>query len=193
MFVLVACGGSNTANNTSSMANPTATQSEVSTNPTRGVTTPTAIATLDKAATPVVVTPTLTAGKGPIVILTPTPVPGGGASSQLVTLADRTLSISSVSEQQISADVTAVTLVMAVHNIGTNAIQNQASFYELVGAEGDIFGLQSSASASFFGTIAPPGSLAGTIVFQVPSAAASGLRLLFRPEIVSETVFVALK
>lgn len=199
VFALAACGGSPTSNSSTVTPNATATQPEVSTNPTKSVaatTTSTITATTRKANTPVVATPvtTPTPSNGPQTILTPTPVAGGGANSQQVMLADRTLIISSVSEQQNSGtNSTAVTLVMAVHNTGTKAIQNQASFYELVGTEGDIFGLQSSATASFFGTIAPQASLNGTIVFQVPSAASSGLRLLFRPEVTSETVFVALK
>lgn len=196
-FALAACGGSTASNSNTVTPNATATQPEISTNPTKSVAaTTTTTATTRKANTPVAATPvtTPTPSNGPQTILTPTPVAGGGANSQQVTLADRTLIINSVSKQQnSSANSTAVTLVMAVHNTGTKAIQNQASFYELVGTEGDIFGLQSSATASFFGTIAPQASLNGTIVFQVPSAASSGLRLLFRPEVTSETVFVALK
>ena len=194
VFALTACGGPAASNSSTSTPNTTATQPELSTNPTKSVETATpTTATVRKADTPVAATATATPAKGPQTILTPTPIAGGGASSQQVTLADRTLIISNVSEQQNSStNATAVTLVMAVHNTGTKAIQNQASFYELVGAEGDIFGLQSSATPSFFGTIAAQGSLNGTIVFQVPSAASSGLRLLFRPEVASETVFVAL-
>lgn len=187
LLSLAACGGATT--NTTSTPNATPTQSELSTNPTIGVT---GIPTMSPTTTPVVAAPTATSGSGPQVILTPTPVSGGGATSQLVTLADRTLTIISVSQQQ-GTNSTAITLVMAVHNTGAKSIQNQASFYKLVGAEGDIFGLQSSATASFFGTILPQGSLNGTIVFQVPTAATSGLRLLFRSEVVTETVFVSLK
>ncbi|MGI9061302.1 MAG: DUF4352 domain-containing protein [Ktedonobacteraceae bacterium] len=190
LLLLAACSGAPTTNTTST---PTATptQLELSANPTTRVTgTPTTPST----ATPAVGAPTSTPGSGPLIILTPTPVSGGGATSQLVTLADRTLTITSVSQQQGgSANTMAITLVMAVHNTGAKSIQNQASFYKLVGAEGDIFGLQSSATASFFGTILPQGSLNGTIVFQVPTAAANGLRLLFRSEVVTETVFVPLK
>ena len=189
LLSLAACGGATT--NTTSTPNATPTQSELSTNPTIGVT---GIPTTSPTTTPVVAASTATSGSGPQVILTPTPVAGGGATSQLVTLADRTLTITSVSQQQSSsANTMAITLIMAIHNTGTKSIQNQASFYKLVGAEGDFFGLQSSATASFFGTIQPQGSLNGTIVFQVPTAATNGLRLLFRSEVVTETVFVPLK
>ncbi len=190
LLMLAACGGGSTA--TSSTPGSTPTQSGVSPSPTTGLTgTPgTPSVATSAVAAPTAVTP----GSGPIVILTPTPVVGGGASSQLVTLADRTLTITSASQQQSnSADTMNITLVMAIHNTGTKAIQNQATFYKLVGAEGDIFGLQASATASFFGTIPPQGALNGTIVFQVPTAATNGLRLLFRSEVVTETVFVPLK
>lgn len=190
LFLLSACGGPANA----VPANATATQAELSTNPTKTATVPsTPTTSTHPAHTPVVATPVLTPGSGPTVILTPTPVPGGGSSSQLVTLADRTLTINSVSQQPgNSVNSTAVTLVMSVKNTGAQAIQNAASFYELAGSEGDIFGVQSSATPSFFGTIPTQGALSGTIVFQVPTAAAKGLRLLFRPEVVSETVFVKL-
>lgn len=189
LLSLAACGGATTR--TTSTPGATPTQPELNTNPTIAVT---GIPTTSSTATSAVVAPTSSSGSGPLVILTPTPVSGGGATSQLVTLADRTLTITSASQQQSSsADTMAITLVMAIHNTGTKTIQNQAGFYKLVGAEGDIFGLQSSATTSFFGTIPPQGSLNGTIVFQVPTAATSGLRLLFRSEVVSETVFVPLK
>ena len=189
LLSLAACGGATT--NTTSTPNSTSTQTELIPNPTTGLTgTP----GTPSIATSAVAAPTSMPGGGPLVILTPTPVAGGGATSQLVTLADRTLTITSVSQQQGgSANSMAITLVMAIHNTGTKSIQNQASFYKLVGAEGDFFGLQSSATASFFGTIPPQGSLNGTIVFQVPTAAINGLRLLFRSEVVTETVFVPLK
>lgn len=114
-------------------------------------------------------------------------------NSQLVKLQDRTLAILSVSKQQGNdASSTAVSLVMAIQNTGNTSIPNQAGYYQLVGSEGDMFGFQSSATASFFGAIAPHASRSGTIVFQVPTAAISGLRLLFRSELAVETVFVPL-
>ena len=189
--LLAACGGSANVTSNSGTPVPTATQPEISTNPTTAATaSPTSLQT---GKTPSAATPVATSGSGPEVILTPTPVPGGGAGSQLVTLGDRILTINSVSQQPgNNAGSTVVTLVMSVKDTGTKAIQNQATFYLLVGSEGDMFGSQSSATPGFFGTIAPQGVLSGTIVFQVPTAAANGLRLLFRPEVVSETVFVRL-
>ena len=69
---------------------------------------------------------------------------------------------------------------------------NEASYFQLIGAEGDTFGLQSSATADFFGTIASKFSRNGTIVFQIPTAAIDSLRLLYRSEVATETVFVSL-
>ncbi|MFL5625754.1 MAG: DUF4352 domain-containing protein [Ktedonobacteraceae bacterium] len=192
VLTLAACG--NTTANTSNGATPTpvSTRSdEVSTNPTlaRSTPTPDHLAT----TTPTVSTPVSRSGNGPMVILTPTHVPGGSVNSQLIKLQDRTLAIQSVSKQQGNdANSTAVTLVMTMQNTGNTSIPNQAAYYQLIGSEGDMFGFQSSATASFFGTIAPHASRSGTIVFQVPTAAISGLRLLFRSELADETVFVPL-
>jgi hypothetical protein len=187
VLTLAACG--NAANTTGNTATPTTTpRNEVNTNPTIAKSTPTApqVAT----STPVISTP----GHGPMIILTPTPVPGGSGNSQLITLPDRTLAILNVSKQQASdANSTLISLNLTMQNTGKTSIPNQSGYYQLVGSEGDMFGSQSSASPSFFGTITPHASRSGTIVFEIPSAAVSGLRLLFRSEIATETVFAQLK
>jgi hypothetical protein len=184
VLTLAACG--NTAGNT---ATPTTTpRNEMSTNPTIAQSTPTAPSVAN--STPVISTP----GHGPVVILTPTPVPGGSVNSQLIALPDRTLAILNVGKQQASdASSTLISLNLTMQNTGKTSIPNQPGYYQLVGSEGDMFGSQSSASPSFFGTITAHASRSGTIVFQIPSAAVSGLRLLFRSEIATETVFVQLK
>ncbi len=186
LFGLVACGGSNTS--TGDVSTPAATQPQ-----TAGGTS---VLSTPIVSTPVASTPgsgSGTPGIGPIIILTPTPVPGGSSQSQLVKLSDRTLEIKTVSKQPgADASSTAISLTMTITNTGTTTIMNEASYYRLVAAEGDVFGLQSSATASFFGTIAPHSSRSGTIVFQVPTGAVNGLRLLYRSEIATETVFVPL-
>ena len=188
VLALAACG--NAAGTTGNTATPTTTpRNEVSTNPTLVQSTPTAPQVA--ASTPSVIS---TPNQGPVVILTPTPVPGGNVNSQLITLPDRTLSILNVSKQQASdANSTIISLNLTMQNTGKTSIPNQPGYYQLVGSEGDMFGSQSSASPGFFGTITPHTSRSGTIVFQIPSAAVSGLRLLFRSEIATETVFVQLK
>ena len=162
-----------------------------------------------------VVTPTLqsgtaianTPGAGPTVITVVTVVPTGGGGStatptpqgtqgkpqQVVTLADRVLAIDEVSEQAGSgASTMAVGLTISVSNTSPSPILNQAAFYQLVGAEGDSFGTQSSVSPGFYGSIPPRGSREGTIVFQVPTGALKGLRLLYRPEVGTETTLIPL-
>ncbi len=134
-----------------------------------------------------------TPGVGPIVILTPTTVPGGNPHSQLVTLADRALIITGVSQQAGSdSNATAISLTMTVKNTSTKPIMNEATFFQLIGSEGDAFGVASGATSNFFGTIAPHSSRSATLVFQVPAGAVNGLHLLYRPEVAAETVSVAL-
>ena len=178
LFILAACGGSDTSG--SAQTN-------------NGNTKATGIASTAIVSSPVVSTPVArntAPGTGPIVILSPTT---DAAGSQIVTLPDRTLVIRKVSKQTgVDANTTGISVTMTIKSTSTASIKNQASYFQLVGAEGDAFGLQSSATASFFGTIAAKSSRSGTIVFQVPSSAISGLRLFYRSEIASETVFVSL-
>jgi hypothetical protein len=147
--------------------------------------------------TPQLVTPKSahgSAGKGPLVISSPTPVPGGKAGSQQIVLGDRTLIINSVSKQNgLSANSTLINLDLAVQNTSNKAIMNQSTFYQLMGPEGDIFGYQYNSSDTFYGAIAAHTTRAGMIVFQLPTAATSSLRLLYRPEIASETAIIVLK
>ena len=154
------------------------------------------------------VTPTLqsgtviasTPGAGPTVIAVTTAVvvaPDNdtptSAAKQVIALRDRILTISQVSKQAGSdAATTGISLTISVTNTGPSPILNQAAFYQLVGAEGDSFGTQSSVLASFYGSIAPRGSRQGTIVFQVPAGAIKGLRLLYRPEVATETALIPL-
>lgn len=176
LYILAACNAQGSTNTSTGSAN------------TR-VSTPTQAPQITATST----SSTASHGVGPIVILSPTPVSGGGSHSQMVTLPDRTLIINDVSKQPgADAGLDAVVLVMTIKNTSAKAIMNDASFFQLIGAEGDTFGLQSNAATSFFGTIASKSSRNGTIVFQIPTAAIEGLRLLYRSEIATETVFVSL-
>jgi hypothetical protein len=134
-------------------------------------------------------------GKGPQVIVSPTPVPGGKPGSQQIVLADRTLIIVSVTRQRASsAGAALISLALTVRATGAKAIKNLPGYFQLVGPEGDAFGYQSNSSDDFYGPIAAHTSRDGLIVFEVPaSAAASGLRLLYRPEVATEAVFAPLK
>jgi len=144
--------------------------------------------------TPRLVTPKASKGlpgKGPVIITSPTPVPGGRAGSQQIILGDRTLIINSVSKQKgASTNSALINLDLAVKNTSDKAIMNQPTFFQLMGPEGDIFGYQYNSSDNFYGTIAAHTTRSGTIVFQVPTAATSSLRLLYRPEIATETAII---
>lgn len=149
------------------------------------------------AITPLLITPKSSSGspgKAPLVITSQTPVPGGGAGSQLVVLLDRALIIYSASKHQgTSTNSTSIDLDLAVQNTSGRAIANQITFFQLMGPEGDIFGYQNNSSDSFYGTIAAHTTRRGTIEFQVPTAATASLRLLYRPEIATETAIILLK
>jgi hypothetical protein len=133
------------------------------------------------------------AGSGPIVVTSPPPVPGGNAGSEQIVLKDRTLDINSVSKR--SATNTAlnlITLVLTVKNTSSKPIMNRPNFFQLIGAEGDIFSYQVNSSDNFYGPIPANSSRNGTIVFQIPGAAAHNLHLLYRSEIAAETALVVL-
>jgi Domain of unknown function (DUF4352) len=154
-------------------------------------------ATVAATITPHLVTPKAasgSAGRGPLVISSPTPLPDGKAASQQIVLLDRTLIIDNVSKQKgASTNSTLINLDLDVRNTSDKAIMNQSTFFQLMGPEGDTFGYQYNSSDNFYGPIAAHTKRSGTIVFQVPTAAASSLRLLYRPEIATETAIILLK
>lgn len=180
LFTLAACAGSPGTGGNTSASTPTEQSQAPSTS---------TVTVSDSTPTPAKGTP----GTGPIVITSPTPAPSGNAHSQLVTLADRTLTINDVTKQAgADSSLTAVTLMVTIKNTSAKSIRNQETFFQLVAAEGDSFGAESGTPASFFGTIAPQTSRTGTLVFQIPTGAMKGLRLLYRSEVAEETVFVNL-
>ena len=185
-LLLVACGS---AGNDSSSGNTRAGSTEQQ----ESIPAATAVATI----TPQLVTPKASGGsqgKGPVTIFSPTPVPGGKAGSQQVVLGDRTLIINSASKQKgVSRNFSLIYLDLAVQNSSDKAIMNQPTFFQLMGPEGDIFDYQYNSSDNFYGPLAAHTTRSGTIVFQVPTAAASSLRLLYRPEIATETAIVFLR
>ena|SRR5690349_14044683 len=134
-----------------------------------------------------------TPGIGPTVILTPTKVPGGNEQSQLVTLSDRVITITKMSKQVgTDSNSIAINMTITIKNTGAKTISNDAAYFQLISAEGDAFGLQSNVAPNFFGSIASQRSRSGTIIFQVPSGAINGIRLMYRPEVSTETIFVPL-
>ncbi|HVB21888.1 MAG TPA: DUF4352 domain-containing protein [Ktedonobacteraceae bacterium] len=181
LLTLAACGGTTQSTSTSTLSAQT----------TAPVATPTSTKSNTVTATPV---PQNNPSSGPMIILTPTPAPGGGPGSQQVTFPDRILIIGNVSQQSGVGNSTPVSLALTIKNTSAKPILNQATFFQLVGSQGDIFGYQSSVTPGFYGTIPPNSSHNGTVVFLVPTGAMSGgLRLLYRSEIDAETVFVRLQ
>lgn len=162
-----------------------------------GMSSASASSTARVSITPQQVTPkaTGTAGKGPFVISSPTTAPSGKPGSQQIVLNDRTLIINRVTEQKgADANITLVTLDMAVQNTSSKTILNLSTFFQLMGPEGDAFGYQYNSSDNFYGAIAAHATRNGTIVFEIPSAVAkSSLHLLYRPEIAQETAIILLK
>ncbi|HCI79414.1 MAG TPA: hypothetical protein DHW02_06975 [Ktedonobacter sp.] len=189
-LALVACSDASSGNgNGNAQGNKSGgnTQTVGTTSATQGGTT--------TVATPVSGTPgkTGTSGNGPIIILSPTPVPGGSTHSQQVALSDRTLIINNVTKSAgASASSVTITLSVEVKNTGSKAIMNQSDYYILTSSEGDSFGVTSSPTSSFYGSISASNSHSGTLVFQIPSAAATGLRLMYRPEVAADTTFLPL-
>ncbi|GHP00219.1 hypothetical protein KSF_102660 [Reticulibacter mediterranei] len=132
-------------------------------------------------------------GSGPVVVVSPTPIPGDHTNSQQVVLKDRTLVIGSVSKQNgVNAASSLITLALTVKNTSSKTIMNQPTFFQLMGAEGDTFSYQTNSSDNFYGNVTANSSRSGTIVFQIPGAAAHHLRLLYRPEVAAETTLVLL-
>jgi len=147
------------------------------------------------------ITPTPLTSPTSLTLLTPpasptsttTPAADSTPTLHFVTLADRALALGQVSKQPgADSSSTAISVTLTIRNTSTASIKNQATFYQLVGAEGDTFGTQSSVTPGFFGAIAPGQQRTGTIVFQIPSGAARGLRLLYRPEVATDTLLLPL-
>jgi hypothetical protein len=134
-----------------------------------------------------------TPGAGPTVIPISTVASSGNVHGQLVKLSDRMFTLSSVSKQAGTAsDSISVSLTITIKNTSAKPIMNEATFFQLIGSEGDAFGLESGVTSKFFGTIAPRSSRTGTLVFQVPSSTVNSLQLLYRPEVPTEAIIVAL-
>ena len=135
------------------------------------------------------------AGVGPHIISdSKAPPVGGKYSSQKVLLRDRELVINdAVLQPSDSPDAASIELDLSVQSTSDKGIENQAAFFRLIGPEGDTFGNQYNSSDSFYGAIAAYTSRRGHVSFKVPKAATSTLRLLYRPEVATETAIVPLK
>ena len=187
---LVGCGGApqNVAN-AASVATGTPMQGTASSS-TQAITPS---QTAPAGSTAVVATPIQSNGAAPVEVATRTPVPGGSSTSQQMVLKDRILAINTVNRQKgANPDPVAINIAMTIKNTGGRSIQNQAAFFQLVGAGGDFFG-QTNSSDNFYGPIAPHTTRNGTITFQLPAAAAKNLRLMYRSEVASEALLIPIK
>lgn len=185
MLALAACGSTSSTNNSTSANSATPVPPRVSpTTTTKATATATIAVQATRSGQP---------GTGPIIITSPTIVPGSDGQAQQVVFSDRVLVIENVSHQPgTDAGSTAISVTLLIKNTSSHTITNQASYFQLLGEEGDTFGLQTNA-ASFFGSIAPNSTRSGTIVFQIPTVAATGLHLFYSPDVVTDKALVTLK
>jgi hypothetical protein len=193
IFLLAACGAGDNTQTGANKAMATPTQGTASSTQPVVIPTQGKITSGGTNTAAVTVTPIQSNGAAPIEIATPTQVSGGSSSSEQVVLKDRTLIIESVSKQKgANSDPVAINIAVTIKNTGGKAIQNQASFFHLVGTGGDFFG-QTNSSDNFYGSIAAHTTRSGTITFQLPAAAATNLRLMYRPEVASGALLIPLK
>ena len=128
-------------------------------------------------------------GSGPVVMSSS----GGNTNGQQVALKDRTLVLNSVSKQDnTDGHSSLVTLALTVRNTSDKPILNQSSFFQLMSAEGDTFTYQYKSSDNFYDVVPAHSSRDGAVVFLIPKAAASHVQLLYRPEVVMESVLMLL-
>lgn len=187
------CASTNSGNSDGGTTGTGSTQAQGAASSTSVATTTASVVTPRQVTPKAVHGSTGSGSAGPLVITSPTPVSGGKAGSQQIVLGDRTLIITSVSQQKgADATSTLITLNLIVQNTSDKAIMNLPTYFQLLGPEGDIFGYQYNSSDTFYGNIAAHTARGGAIMFQLPTSAATSLRLLYRPEIATETTIVAL-
>lgn len=116
-------------------------------------------------------------------------VAASGASS--VVLPDRTLTVTQAVSQPAGSS-RSIRVGLAIANSGAGSIASDSSAFRLIGPEGDIFGAVSGSSTSLDGVITAHGTRTGTVTFQVPIAAASGLQLLYRSGSASRAAMIPL-
>jgi hypothetical protein len=122
-----------------------------------------------------------------------TSAPSGNAAEHTVVLGDRVVAITGVTQQpDANQNFTVIDVTFAVTNPGDRAILNDAAFFRLLGSGGDAFAPRSHGADPFYDAIDARSTRTGSIGFEVPRAAASELRLLYRPEIATEAVIIPL-
>ena len=128
-------------------------------------------------------------GIGPRVV-SDAPSSAHGTSVQL---GDRAVTVDDATTRAgTEPTTTVVTVNLAITNTGDVAIPNQAAFFQLMGSAGDAFAARVNGADPFYAAIAPRTTRSGSITFEVPSAAAEGLHLFYRPEVATEAVILPL-
>ena len=149
------------------------------------------------APEPRVVKPTSlggSSGVGPLVVEPTATGPGASSEPQPVVLPDRVVTISRVSSQPGANErFRVIAIDVEIQAAGDHAILNQSSFFRLVGAGGDFFAPRTDGSDPFYEEIDARGSRAGSINFEIPKGAASGLSLFYRPEEPADAVIIPLE
>src|SRR5579859_5987832 len=129
-------------------------------------------------------------GSGPIVVS----LSDSDIDDQQVVLKDRILVFDSLSKQDTDDGYASlIALALTVRNTSDKPIMNQSSFFQLMSVEGDTFTYQYNSSDHFYDILSAHSSRDGTVVFQIPKAAASHLQLLYHPEVATESVLMLLK
>jgi hypothetical protein len=109
-------------------------------------------------------------------------------------LADRSLSISGATRQPgTDPATTQVTITITIDNRADRAIPNDAAFFQLTTTGGDAFAARVSAVDPFVTPIASGERRTGSVSFDVPVAAAEDVRLLYRPELPTESVVMPVR
>lgn len=136
------------------------------------------------AASPAAASPGGSAGVGPVV------VPSGQqnvALGNLMLSIDRAVRVPGASTGSVSVHVD-----VAIRNSGVTSVASDSTAFQVMVPDGDIFPAKADASASVSGSIGSHSVRTGTVAFDLPAAAASNLRLMYRPSAVSQTAIIPL-
>jgi hypothetical protein len=110
-----------------------------------------------------------------------------------VVLSDRILTVNGVTQQPgTNQNFAVIDVDLAVKNSSDSVIRNQSTFFQLTGAGGDFFSARSNGADPFYDAIDTHTTRSGSITFEIPSEAAAGLHLFYRPEVATEAVIVPL-
>jgi|SRR5579863_1755244 len=134
------------------------------------------------------------AGVGPRVISKTAASSHAPPGAQVIALGDRVVTLKAISGQP-SGGASEITIVLSVtiRNISRKMIFNRSRFFLLIAPGGDTFSPEAgSATRHFYDPIRADTTRHGSVKFALPVGAATGLHLLYRPEVPTEAVILAL-